>query len=91
MVCSMASQARDPGFKPQLFMCEIILEIHHNFYGEGKYCKGTCSNHLHLVCEVSDPHWSRVGTIAKPSHSEMRCVPSNGTYICWDDDNDNQG
>ncbi|KAI8423295.1 hypothetical protein MSG28_014317 [Choristoneura fumiferana] len=50
-------------------------------YSEGKHCKETSTSLRgnSMVCEVPNPHWARVGTMAKP-YSERRAVPSSGTF-----------
>lgn len=40
--------------------------------------------------ELPNPPWADVATCPKLSHSERRCVSSNGMYIPWEEDDDEE-
>ncbi|KAI8441856.1 hypothetical protein MSG28_005540 [Choristoneura fumiferana] len=74
-------------------MCGITFEIYHELCGEGKHREETCTNlRSNSMVRVKFP--IRTGPAwelrPKPSCSERRPVPSSGTHIGWDDDDDDE-
>ncbi|KAI8438163.1 hypothetical protein MSG28_010785 [Choristoneura fumiferana] len=67
------------------------FQIYHELCGEGKHREETCTNlrSNSMVCVKfpirTGPAWE---LWPKPSCSERRPVPSSGTYIGWDDDDE---
>lgn len=65
-------------------MKEILYQICHEFYSEGKYCERICTNLRSNSMEWANfPHWTGPAWVLrrKPSHSGKRPVPSGRTYI----------